>query len=124
MSEFDSLFDEYSAEMNTNLEEVLASEFTLELTNGDSLPIKASFDTSYTPPTRGDNIPMFLAEEGVLSVYTSRLEKDLVLGAKVNTPMGVQYIANVFYPDKTETTLVLGKAGANPQGTDYGNFLK
>lgn len=118
---FDSLFDNALKMADQVIEDVMASEFRLQLRDGTNLDIKAIFDAKYEPANRSENRPIFIAEEGVLTVYQQRLDKRLIEGACVYTPLGARYVADVYYPEPKVSLIILTQHG---RSNHNGNFLK
>ncbi len=119
--EFDSLFNEVMEMADQAIEDALASKFRLLLRDGSNLDIKAIFDAKLDASSRTESRPMFVAEEGALTVLNSRIDKSLVEGASVQTEIGERHIADVFYPEPNVSILILTIRGRSHHS---GNFLK
>ena len=115
--ELNSIFDEAMQVADEQIENAFASEFTLLLVTGTSLKVKAIFDAKLEPTEHG----LYAAEEGALTVLNQRIDKKLVEGASVPTPLGERHVADVYYPDATTSILVLTVRG---RGHYSGDFLK
>ena len=119
--DFDSLFDDAMRVADQAVEDVMASEFRLLLRDGSSLDINAIFDAKLDSSSRTENRPLFIAEEGALTVLNSRINKNLVEGASVQTELGERHVADVFYPEPNVSILILSTRGRSHHS---GNFLK
>ena len=118
---FDTLFNEAMEVADQAIEDAMTSKFSLLLRDGSSLDIKAIFDIKLDISSRAENRPMFVAEEGALTVFNRRIEKKLVDGARVQTSIGERHVSDVFYPDFNVSVLVLSN---RRRGNHHGNFLK
>lgn len=118
---FDSLFNAAMEIADHAIEDAMASEFCLLLRDGSNLHLKAIFDAKLEVSSRSESRPMFVAEEGALTVLNKRLDKSLVEGASVMTTIGDRHIADVFYPEPNVSILILTNRGRSHHS---GNFLK
>ncbi|ABU70950.1 hypothetical protein [Vibrio campbellii] len=121
--EFDSLFDEAMKCADFAIEGAMASEFRLLLRNGSSLDIKAIFDSKLMPEESSNTRVAFIAEHGVLTVFNMRIEKQLVSGASVDTPLGTRHVSDVLYPDETTSLLILSMKPNGQRVSPNDNFL-
>lgn len=117
-------FSDLLADADMAINSVMANQYSLQLKGGDQLEIAAIWDTSLQEakvPT-GTNNPRGVrvaSEQGVLTVLQTRLRREDVMGAEVETPLGTRWVVDLDYSDATTTVLMLGLAGdANlPAGT-------
>lgn len=117
-------FSALLADADMAINAVMANQYSLLLKGGDQLEIVAIWDTSLQEakvPT-GTNNPRGVrvaSEQGVLTVLQTRLRREDVMGAEVETPLGTRWVVDLDYSDATTTVLMLGVAGdANlPAGT-------
>ncbi|MCE3221693.1 hypothetical protein G5C64_23160 [Vibrio diabolicus] len=121
--EFDSLFDEAMKCADVAIEGAMASEFRLLLKSGSSLDIKAIFDSKLMPEENSNARVAFIAEHGALTVFNMRIEKQLVTGASVDTPLGTRHVSDVLYPDETTSLLILSMKPNGQRVSPNDNFL-
>lgn len=110
-----SAFDAAVAAMDEAITKVMASPYVLGLKNGTELTIKAILENKTEESTRpGLGKPRAVravSEQTVLTVLGQRLDRELVLGARVVTELGQRWISDVIYADETTTELVLALSG-------------
>ncbi|MCL9783659.1 hypothetical protein M9194_19730 [Vibrio sp. S4M6] len=120
----DSLFDQAMITADQAIEDAMASKFSLLLTNGESLDIKAIFDEKLEVKTSSSmkhGTPL-MCEEGALTSLNTRLDRSLVKGAIVEVPVGTRTVVDVFYPDMTTTILQLSPT--TQKGVTNGRFIR
>lgn len=120
---FDSLFDDAMRVADQAIENAMASEFRLLLKDGSSLDIKAIFDSKLMPQESSTNHIAVIAEHGAFTVFNRRIEKQLVSGASVDTPLGTRHVADVLYPDETTSLLILSIKPNGKRVSPSDNFL-
>lgn len=112
---FDSLFDAAVTAMDEVITRVMASPYVLELAAGGELLVSAILETGTEEPTRPGigkaRTLRAVSEHGVLVILGQRLNRDQVLGAKIQTELGPRWVTDVEYPDATTTELALALAG-------------
>ncbi|HGZ7337202.1 hypothetical protein [Vibrio parahaemolyticus] len=121
--DFDSLFDDAMRVADQAVEDVMASEFRLLLRDGSNLDIKAIFDSKLMPQESSTNHIAVIAEHGAFTVFNRRIEKQLVSGASVDTPLGKRHVADVLYPDETTSLLILSMKPNGKRVSPSDNFL-
>ena len=94
----------------------LSTPYLLTLKGGSQMAITAIWDSSLQEaktPTGTSNPRGVRAasEQGVLTVLQNRLRREDVMGAAVDTPLGIRWVVDLDYPDATTTVLMLGLAG-------------
>lgn len=117
-------FSDLVANADMAINAVMARQYSLLLKSGAPLEISAIWDTSLQEakvPT-GTNNPRGVrvaSEQGVLTVLQTRLRREDVMGAEVETPLGPRWVVDLDYSDATTTVLMLGLAGdaTLPAGT-------
>lgn len=120
----DSRFDDAMQKADATIMRRMAGVFEFCLASGETVRIAAIYDTrlSSLPGSQGASAPRQLDaayEHGVLTVLGRRYERQPLQGATVDTPAGVKTVADIFYPDRTTTVMVLGVSGGDklPAGT-------
>ncbi len=120
----DSIFDAALTKCDQAVENVMASKFRLRLRDGTNFDIKAIFDANLKSPTsENKNTIPFIAEYGALTVFNQRINRDLVYGSAVTTPLGERYVASVEYPDATTSLLILSLKSQGQTVSSNDNFL-
>jgi hypothetical protein len=123
MDGFDSLFDKAMRKADSHIEGRMANPFTLQLRGGGVMNILAVYDTELalaSGKTDSQNPrPVSTSfEHGVLTVLNQRVDRDVIAGARVSTPLGERVIGPVSYHDRTTTIIELTLLGGDklPKG--------
>ncbi|MDC5723096.1 hypothetical protein [Vibrio europaeus] len=123
---FGTDFEKAMAKADSDIESSFASPFKLQLKSGESLDLKAIFDSVLDiKPTssRKSNSPI-LCEQGALTVLNQRVDDSLVEGATVETPIGKRTVYDVYYPDATTSILQLAIYTTPGKGANHGGFIR
>ena len=121
--DFDSIFDNAMLSADKVIEGVFASNFTLLLRDNTPLEIKAVFDSELEHKASKNAAP-FMCEQGALTVFNQRIDKEKVKGAKVVTKLGSRVVVDVFYPDATTSVLQLSVDSRGIGGGHDGRFIR
>lgn len=118
MSDFDSLFDDAMLHADHVIMERMSGSFQLALKSGDTLIIKAIYDTSLAAAagSSGSTNPRGIDasfEGSALTVLGHRIPRGMIHGASVDTPDGLRVVAEVLYPDRTTTLIALTMPGGD-----------
>jgi hypothetical protein len=117
MSGFDSLFDDAMHRADDIIMDRMSAPYIFELKSGGEYHTHGIYDTELStlpgkPDNTGNSRPLNGSfEHGVLTVLNARIDKNLIAGAKVQTPAGEKSVGGVYYPDRTTTLIVLTMAG-------------
>lgn len=118
----DSIFDKAMKTADNRIESTMASKFTFELTNGESLELMAIFDTELQVKGNDKTRLPVVFEEGLLTVLNMKVDKT-IKGSRVETPLGQRVVYDVFYHDHNTSILQLSVSSSEQKGAYSGQFI-
>lgn len=127
MSDF---FSSFVADADAAINSVMSRPYVLLLKDGNELQVDAIWDTSLqeaktSASTTNPRSARAVSDRGVLTVLQNRINRERVLGAELETPLGTRWVVDVDYLDETTTVLLLGFAGdANLPSSAGVRFVK
>lgn len=118
----DSIFDKAMKVADNRIESTMASKFTFEMDNGESLELMAIFDTELQVKGNDKTRQPVIYEEGLLTVLNMKVDKS-IKGARVETPLGLRVVYDVFYHDHNTSLLQLSVSSSDQRGAYSGQFI-